>query len=870
MKKTLVAVLCFLYAVFCVHAQEPQDVVNLQAVKSACSDLPSGSVSSETFRFTQPLTVLAAGRDIMVVRDNSYVGFFISNESASIEGGFSSLKPGQKLENVVIRYQDRDGMAYGIYREAALPSVNGTASVYFSAVDLASSTMSYPAAFATVSLTKLSAAINKTAGTLSVSYTRQGTECTGTVHAAEMGIDLSTMADGDYLYNIKGVYIPGVSGCDIYPSEMSQLVPVRVADIATLVETVSNSGLSGTSDNEYIIGSKVTVLALSSSQMYIQDSSGAMEIKNGKIPGGSKYSDLTLSGYRQGDQIENLQIYMNRSTGYAVSINGVYASNTFPSAISSMSVTPDPVTPDELKKNGPDYYCHLVKMENVNIRGGYCDGISVNTVAFGSFSPDAHALYTITAIYTSTGSLALVSMEKTGDVPPLVPVEVSDIRGFLDAFDTASFDSSGISADIYRITGTVVILNKTRTMFVEDASAGMEVTAKSTSNISNCGYTFGTKVSGLTFRLYKVSNKKVALFDPDECVWPEGSSADAEPRVTTAATLSPSDKYRYVVMEGVEMSAANAFSALTLPTAASPQGPSTVSCNRTTLNVSTIASLTKGQKYDITGILYPTYLNEDGSANGWGFYLRTATPTPDIVVIACEDIADLKTKTASIAVGQTSAEIYELGVISISAVAREAIFAQTMDDDEVNSGFKFIPSGSTGFETCLYQSGQLVNGLRGHVRNEGGNLVMLVDGTTLPGSTLRRNLDPTATSLQSLIGDNALTNVLVSIESVPVVAATRASGYSMEGIDIVNGLVSSDATINSSGVYDLEGVFDGTAFYLTSAEAAVSDGVILPEMVSGDVKMYDIQGRLVKSTDPAPGIYIMTGPEGSRKIRIVK
>ncbi len=50
----------------------------------------------------------------------------------------------------------------------------------------------------------------------------------------------------------------------------------------------------------------------------------------------------------------------------------------------------------------------------------------------------------------------------------------------------------------------------------------------------------------------------------------------------------------------------------------------------------------------------------------------------------------------------------------------------------------------------------------------------------------------------------------------------------------------------------------------------VSDSVILPEMVSGDVKMYDIQGRLMKSTDPAPGIYIMTGSEGSRKIRIVK
>lgn len=883
MKKLISIASSMLIGVMSLMSQTPVEVSGLQDIQNACKDLTAGTVSSESFKITKPITVLGAGTDLMFVRDATYKCFAIANESETVQGQFKTFAPGKQLRDVVIRYQDRNGLPYGIYREETLPEVSGNVTVsYTSVFNLASSSMTYPAAYATGSLKQMAGTVDKKEGVVNIDYIRQGKDAVATIHAKEMGIDVSGMLDGEYLFNVKGIYLATDAGCDIYPIELKQLVPETIDNIAALLKRAEDENLSGQSDVEYILKSRITVLAVSKQEMYIQDESGAMLVKAGKITGTNTYTYFDASGYKQGDQFVNFPLYVNRTTGYATSLNGVFCNSTFPKPDGNITVVPESVTMQQLKDGGAKYECRLIKLENVVIKNNMYEGTSFHTAWNENFYPDAHTIYTVVGIYSMAHSVIILSMQKTGEIPPLVPVEVADINAFMEKALTAEFDTSGISKDIYQISGDVTVITKTgsRTMFIEDKSGAIPVTALA-SNVSASNYDFGTVIGGFKVKLNKSGNRLMALFDPDEATWPEGRTSMPEAKVVSLENLNAEDSYFYISINAAEMASANNFKAPQLRTASNPTAAASVVCQRSTINAGSISSMAKGKKYDMTGVLYPYSINTEGEVSSWYFYVRTATETVEPQIIECEGVADLKSKLSQLAVGATSYDSYKLGVAQVTAVTESTMFVQTTGDDDVVSGLGIVPAGATAdFSACKYELGQLVDALTGKVTNVDGRLVMNVDASALPGSTLKLAVEPLVIKLDELKQNNAYQDIYVKIEGVSVtVSETKSVNYEFDGIGIVDGLVNAQPVELKSAFYDLSGVYDGKDFYLLNATEADKTGIDTTEAdgiyINGDSVsvpegsvVFDVQGRKTDTNHLQPGIYIITTPSKTVKIKI--
>jgi hypothetical protein len=703
---------------------------------------------------------------------------------------------------------------------------------------------------------------NSETGTVESDYTNSAGNTTKIrIPAKSCGIDVSNYLGGEQKYYLRGVYIKTTDGFDYYPIYMEQLLPKTVATIADLISEVST--LNGTSLIEYYISGKVEILGVGSSEMFISDSTGVLEIKNGKDANNTNV-DMAQSGYKPGDEVANLHFYMYRSVGgYADQLYGSYCSTDFPTVVSQIE---NPYTATTLDVLGTDegrntYAYKLVTVDNIIAKNNVCGNFTLNTSYFYTGEVlNVHTIYSIKALFNGSTGLYVIDATATGSTPPLVPVEVANIKAFKEA--NAELTSSSVSSDLYKITGKVNVIRYKNVMYVYDETAAARVTSlQSTAISSNTNLGVGSVANNLTVFCRNLNSDIQLYFDNDECTWPEPNEGEvATPILKTLDDVTADDAYYWVKLKNIAVPSTKKLTVAGLHTYSKPNDAASVTLNSNTL----MASQTiKAGNYDILGVFVPTITTNGVSS--WTLYATSVeTAVAESDPISVENIKELQEKTSTLSVGSTSTDIYKLATVYVSGRTNNNFFAQNSIED-TTYGFSFVPATGS-FSSCSYGFGAFVNGLKGKVRNNNGQLEMLIDPSELPSATLTLSsfVQETETTPEELTTNVALKNIFVTLTGVKFIKNNDV--YTLSSIPAAFDLLNAtDMDETDNRHYIVKGIYDGTTFHVYSADVDVKvdsiniddDYAINGNNIEGNVEVYTLSGTRISQTNLNAGIYLI-------------
>lgn len=886
MKKFLSAVIAMASsAAFMLSAQTPSTIAEMVA---ANPDLAQDQVSTDTYMVVTKnysgtvtstlVTVLAAGPDLMFVRDNSQK--IIAVQRPDGRPAFNSFyQPGNKIDSLVVRYKanyvtrgaELKPVPYSVFEGKEYTKTAQTQNLSYSqlmtgmmpnivnAVDFSMYKMGKNKDYMN---DVIEATWNPETGEFVYDYTNAGKTYTIGIKAKAMGIDCSAFKPVKCSVYAQGVIQPTDAGFDMYPTQVRQDLPVELTSISALLAQADKMDHNGESYNTFNITSKIKINAISDSKMFIQDATGAMYVK----PKTSSI-DFTSSGLKAGDIIDGISLVLYHSTQYGSDTYGVYTLPNMPAATGFEQVQYPLQTLESLRQNGAALDCRPVMLENVRVKSNsQWEGMAVNQTDFlPGFKFDTRKFYTIKAIYQdmNMGSLNVVAAEATGDVPAVVPVDVANVEELLEK--GASLASTKISDQIYRITGKTRVVKNKNYMFIQDATAAAPVVALANSSIDNAPYGKGSMVSGLQLRVQNVNGMLQGYFDVDESTWPAAIEGEnGLPEIVASADLDPSYEFRWISLKGITAAARSTFKHDALHIASAPTAAATVTCNAN-LGSNSI-SFTKNDIYNVTGVLYGR--RGTNGVTQWQFYTSSWEKAASTQPIPAENIGALKQANASLNDGATSEQAYELGPVYVTLRTADKIFAQTGSDGMVFAS-AVASADLAGFN---YTYGDVVNGLQGKVTRQGDNYTMLLDPMAYPASTM--NL-PFMISVEAIEPAQLATTKYVMVELTDAVVeqgAARAESLTVGGLTVVaDGVLDADSESEpvSAGVYDLKGVSDGSNFYVYSAVKKSAVGIGSIEQSAADVEaIFDASG--VRRGELAPGLNIVKLTDGTVRKVIVK
>ena len=863
--------------------------VTIAEIMSQNSDLQQDQLSEETYTIctkntstgavlNNKVTVVVAGPDRMFVADNNNTVISVSRPSGL--AAFNTVyKTGDQIADFEVRYKANyvtrftppKAVPCAIFAGSAYPVADGTRNLNFNGTYGPSSyiniqTMSISAvgrANGYTGYNEQTATWNKTDNTFEYLFSQGTTTYSFKVRAGEMGIDCSAFVDGDYKIFVKGVIMPTNDGADIYPCEVIQYSPVECADIAALKAEALTLPASTNSYRTYILKSKARINAVGARNLFIQDASGAMSIEttNSSI-------DFTKFNLKAGDMVAGLNMLLwSSSYGGATQWKGVYTETTFPTVDGFETVEFPLYTVAQLKAQQDQLNFRPVKLENVRVKSNnQFEGLNINpTLLMSGFQLDSHKYYTITGILNNLTSIAVISATVTGDVPPVVPVDVANIAEFIEK--GANLPNNEKSEQIFRITGKVGVVKYTGTMFIQDATGAIPVQANSTSIISSNPYKIGNVTSGLTLRAQKESNVFKGFFDVDESQWPAAIEDESIlPQQVALEDFDTSYEYRWVSLKNVTATSRSAVKMPALHTTSKPDDPASVSVNRN-LGSNSI-SFTKDKQYDMAGVLKVGWNTAATGATSFQFICSSWDESSSSANTDVSDVAALIEATKSLADGEVSEGNYTLGPVYVSLRTADCIFVQTATD-----GLMIVSSNPDanlyGFD---YNYGDVVNGLTGKVKNAAGMRQLLVDPTSYPVSTMNM---PMFIQVQTATPAELSTKkyFMLQLETAKL-EATRAEGLHLGGLPVVASQVLTPAEDNSpllaGHIYTLKGVSDGTQFFVYSAEDTNPVGIDAIENAGLQIEaIYTADG--VRIAEPVNGVNIIRYSDGSvRKVIIRK
>lgn len=487
------------------------------------------------------------------------------------------------------------------------------------------------------------------------------------------------------------------------------------------------------------------------------------------------------------------------------------------------------------------------------------------------FAFDNRKFYTIEGIYQNqgSGSISVTSATETGDVPAMVPVDVANIEEFIEK--ALELQVGGTSEDIYRITGKVGVVNKGSYMFIQDATGALQVNGTGTT-ISNAPYSIGNVVGGLVLKAKNEKAVAQGYFDNDECTWPEACAGESIlPEQVALDDVDESYEFRWISLGEVTATNPATISLPGIHTSSQPNNAATITVNNS-LGSSAI-SMTKNSKYDIVGVLVAThnYTATAGSTiTRWQLYASSYKLSESSVVEDAANVGELLSKNADLQVGETSQYPYELGPVYVTVRTDDKIFIQTGTDGIVIESSE--PGASLfGFN---YKYADVVNGLKGKVKNDDGILVLLVSPTSYPVSTM--NMPIMVQTQEATVADLETKRfVMLSLIEAEVKEdqETRSSSLKLGYLNIVDSGVLNAETgsdpVDYPGIYNLKGVSDGENFYVYSAEVESLSGIEAIDAESQEIsEIYTLSG--VRVAAPSAGIYIIRLKDGRTIKKTIK
>lgn len=869
------------------YAAEPE-TLTINEMITANETLAQGDVTEESYIIksisgSTVMTVVAAGPDLMFVQDAS-TNAFLAVERAEGGAPFNSVyHEGSKIPKLEVHYKSnyvtRNGseraIPYSVFVGDTYPVDEGTATLNYNAMYSVSQHLS-SYQYARVQMgqnysqgSKQLATWNDETGTFDIQFTYSGTTYTTHVYVREMGVDTSDLIPGEYYICVEGIMQPMPVGYAIYPNKAVQYHPVDVEDIAGVYALQSVIPSGKTSFNIFNLKSKVKITAVGDSKIYIEDESGAMGVQT--VTSSVKFTNFDIEA---GDEVQGLSFYVYYINNGDVQIYGKYESTTFPTPVGFSEVTFPLVTSETLKENRAEYDCRPVMMENVQVNSsGKFGTLSINQSTFMSgFQFDPHKYYTIKGIYEAlnSGSVQTITAVETGDIPPLVPIEVANLTEFKEKGEDLEYNAT--SADIYKITGKVGILHKAggSYLIIQDGDVAMQVKTNSTSSFTtDCKYVNGNVVENLVLRLQNFGGEIMGFFDRDECSWPAVVQGESFlPQIVDKADITPADEYKWVRVR-VTTSSTSAFRIEGLYTTGIPNGPVNVTFTNNNL-MSSRPSAKSNTDYIFTGAFVGSHSGDSYSA--WNFYATAYEIAPDAVINDVDDIAALKTAVATLGEGETTAVRYRLGPIYVTVRTPETIFAQTATD-----GIKIISNtAGSNLYGFAYNYGDVVNGMTGYVKKMNGELQLLVDPMAYNPSTMNMSFLVQTQDIE--IEDiDEYPYVMVNVKAeclTPAASETTAlyaasNAFTIGSLNLIIGEVidseMDDVEINEHDEFNFKGVSDGENFYPYSAEYIGNTGIEEVKETVAVTDIYTIDGKRVNSI--SNGIYIIRTSDGkSHKI----
>ncbi len=856
--------LCLIVLLIAPQARSETVVATINEMITANQGLAQGQVSEDEYTIVfknlqtgavmnDEVTVCAVAPDgtFMFARDYQNVIFRVEKgESTPV---LTDYKQGDKIKNLTVRYKanyiERNGeqkvVTTTVLDATELPETSGTTSVSYNPGYLSS--LASSTAFQLVKLGKamVDGAYNDQSAEWIPSEKRfkmtQGTSVVYILPEA-MGIDVSSFESGTYNIYVRGVAEPTTEGCDIYPVALIQYTPKTFTSIADVIAEAKQGPSSNESYFSYILDEQVKINAASKTDMFIEDSTGAMYIKG-------TGTDFTGAGYTAGKTVSGLTFKTYYSSSYGGTLEGrMSAADALPTPSEETFTVEYPVVDPTDNTAMTARNCLPVCVENARvIDGNKLGGISLSANIFvESYTFNPHKYYTVKGIFKSPSTIYVTSYEETGDVPPVVPVEVNNIAEFI-AKGASLASNNDKTEEYYKITGQVGVVRCKTTMYIQDESGAIMISTANSSDIRNNPYnTIGCVTEGLILKPQKYYSTIRGYFDPNDVEWPAVvDGASIEPEEITIDNLTSDKMYRWVKVSEVTASNRNQFVAPGLHTASKPSDAASVSTN-SDLSQTNI-TLTKAKVYDIVGVANANFSNS--GVTSWKFSLSSATDvTP--VIVQVQDVAALREAVNSLADGQTSAETYDLASAFVTLTTGNGFFIQTQTD-----GFMTVSTDGADFE-CPYNYGSVVPHLTGKVRNDGGVLKMLVTPSKLPAASMSVPESVVVTDITAgEIADHLF--VMTKLDNLTMPAEREVPTVSgMTFADAANALNKSDLKAGSR--YELQGVCDGSTYWIySSREILVAQAPVISPSVPDDYP----QTVTITAAEGAKIFYTLTGKD---------